>query len=173
MLVGLVSDTHDYKAAILAASALLKERGVGLILHAGDIVSPFTAEWFASSGARFFGVFGNNDGERSFLQKQFSAMGEIRGEIAETDVAGRKVVLYHGTNALVLDSLAQCQLYDAVVTGHTHISMVERRGRTLVVNPGEGSGYLYGRCTLGIMDTDTMEAEIVDFTDRLAAFWKP
>lgn len=37
-----------------------------------------------------------------------------------------------------------------------------REGETLVVNPGEAGGWVTGRSTVGVLDIECMEVEIVD-----------
>jgi predicted phosphodiesterase len=49
-----------------------------------------------------------------------------------------------------------------VVHGHDHKAKVERRGSTLIVNPGEVCGYVSGRSSFGVLDTDRLEADIHD-----------
>ena len=49
-----------------------------------------------------------------------------------------------------------------VVHGHTHRAGVRREGKTLVVNPGEVCGYLYGRPTVAVLDTDKLEVKFVE-----------
>ncbi|KKM79784.1 hypothetical protein LCGC14_1346400, partial [marine sediment metagenome] len=44
-----------------------------MLIHCGDYVAPFVKRWFDklddSIKKNFYGVFGNNDGERLFLKK--------------------------------------------------------------------------------------------------------
>jgi predicted phosphodiesterase len=47
--------------------------------------------------------------------------------------------------------------------GHSHAPLIEKRGRTLVVNPGECCGYLSGKRSIAFVDTATMNAEITEF----------
>jgi len=77
---------------------------------------------------------------------------EVAGEAAELEVAGRRVAVYHGTSPILLRALVESGLYDVVVYGHTHQAVVERRGGTLVVNPGELCGCLTGRSTYAVVD---------------------
>ncbi|MEM2869332.1 MAG: metallophosphoesterase [Thermoplasmata archaeon] len=163
MLIGLISDTHDSLPAVEAAALVMRKRGVGLVLHAGDIVAPFVAPALAKAGVRVVAVYGNNDGERAGLKKRFKEIGELAGDLAEVDPEGRRVAVYHGTERALADALTGCGRYDLVVLGHTHEPRIERRGRTLVVNPGEACGYLTGKRTLALVDTGSMEAELVDF----------
>jgi putative phosphoesterase len=48
-----------------------------------------------------------------------------------------------------------------VVHGHTHETRVCREGNTLVINPGEVCGYLSGRPTIALLDTDAMDVRVV------------
>jgi len=41
--VGIMSDSHDNMPAIRAGVEFFNERKVDLVIHAGDLVSPFTA----------------------------------------------------------------------------------------------------------------------------------
>ena len=45
---------------------------------------------------------------------------------------------------------------------HT-IKGIERKGKTLAINPGELCGYLTGKSTIAILDTVKNQAEIVEF----------
>ena len=62
----------------------------------------------------------------------------------------------------MLDALAKSGVYDIIVYGHTHRSEISRRGDTLVINPGEGCGWITGIATAALLDTETMEAELVE-----------
>jgi hypothetical protein len=157
MLVGVLSDSHDNVSAIRRVGEELRRRGVSLVLHAGDWVSPFSARFLREAvgeGVRIVGVFGNNEGERPYFL-------EIAGEAAELEVAGRRVALYHGTSPVLLKALVESGLYDVVVYGHTHQAVIERRGRTLVVNPGELCGCLTGRSSYALLDLGRLEAEVL------------
>jgi putative phosphoesterase len=165
MRVGVVSDSHDNVSAIRRAGEELRRRGVGLVFHAGDWVSPFSARILREAlgeGVRIVGVWGNNEGERPYFLEVARKFGvEVAGEAAELEVAGRRVALYHGTSPVLLRALVESGLYDVVVYGHTHQAVVERRGGTLVVNPGELCGCLTGRSTYAVVDLDRLEVDLL------------
>jgi len=48
------------------------------------------------------------------------------------------------------------------VHGHDHVAKIAKVGGTLIVNPGEVGGWLTGRSSFGLLDTETLEAEIID-----------
>jgi len=161
MIIGIISDTHDRLPFIDRAIKKLNEEKAELVLHAGDYCAPFAAFRFKPLKARMIGVFGNNDAERDLLRRNFSELGvEIRGRFAEIDVDGLKIVLLHGEETELLNSLLNIGAYDVVVYGHTHKSEIKRKNGVLAINPGEVCGYLSGRATIGLLDTSTMDATI-------------
>lgn len=158
MLIGILSDTHDHLPLLRKALGMMKERGVELVLHAGDFVSPFTAEPFRETGLRVIGVFGNNDGDKLYLRERFREVGEIFFPPHEFELGGRRVVLLHEPRAL--QALVESGKYDLLVYGHTHRPEV-RQGQTLVVNPGEAGGWLTGQPTAALVDLASLRAEII------------
>jgi len=164
MLVGLMADTHDNLPMVDRAVRRLNEKNVGLVLHAGDYVAGFVVPRFKELNAKLIGVFGNNDGDHEFLRKRFSENTrlELRGNFAEITAGGLKIALLHGGDVELLEALINQESFDVVVHGHTHIHEIRRRGKTLVVNPGEVCGYLTGKSTLALLDTVKREAKIVE-----------
>jgi hypothetical protein len=162
MKVGIISDTHDNLPLVDKAIERLNREKVGLVLHAGDYVSPFTVVRFKKLRAKLIGVFGNNDGDHEFLKKRFADVegAEIRGGFAEVNVEGLKIALLHGDGEL-LQSLVSAECYDVVVHGHSHEAKVYKKGKTTIVNPGEVCGYLSGKPTIALLDTKSREANIV------------
>lgn len=158
-LVGLIADTHDNRATSARTIRVFNERGVGLVLHAGDFVAPFNAREFSGLKCRFVGVFGNNDGERPGLKQAFAHIGEVVEGPYEVEHAGRRFALMHASR--LLEAAEDSGRYDVIVYGHTHEVEV-RRGKTLVVNPGECGGWLNDRATVAVLDLETMEVEVVE-----------
>lgn len=164
MLIGLMADTHDNLPMIDRAVRKLNEENVELVLHAGDYVAGFVIPRFKKLKAKLIGVFGNNDGDHELLRKRFSENKrlELRGNFAEIAADGLKIALLHGGDAELLKALINPESFDVVVHGHTHIHEIRRKGKTLVVNPGEVCGYLTGRSTLALLDTVKREAKIIE-----------
>jgi len=142
----------------------LNEENVGLVLHAGDYVAPFVIRKFKNLKARLIGVFGNNDGDHELLKKRFSENKglEIRGNFGEITIDGLRVALLHGHEEELLNALVETESFDVVVHGHAHKAEVYRKGKTLVVNPGEVCGYLSGKSTIALFDTVKREVKIVE-----------
>lgn len=166
MLIGLISDTHDNLPMVTKAVKRLNEENVELVLHAGDYVASFVIPRFKELKARLIGVFGNNDGDHELLKKRFSENEslEIRGNFADITVDGVRIALLHGSDIELLKALVEAECFDVVVHGHVHNAQAYRRGRTLVVNPGEVCGYLTGKSTIAVLDTVKREARIIDLS---------
>jgi hypothetical protein len=113
---------------------------------------------------KLIGVFGNNDGDHELLRKRFAetANCEVRGRFALVDANGFKIALLHGDETELLNALIDCGGFDAVAHGHVHAVGVQKKGKTLDINPGEVCGYLTGKTTMALLDTTKGEAKIID-----------
>jgi hypothetical protein len=158
MLIGIMSDTHDNMPVIRKAVELFTERKVEHVIHAGDFTSPFTFRALKHLPCDFTGIYGNNDGERVLLQKLSKQRIFTQPYILE--LAGRKIVIMHEHQ--VVDALADSGHFDLVIYGHTHEPDIRKRGSALIVNPGEVSGWLYGRSTVAIADLAALSAGLIE-----------
>jgi len=135
MKVGIITDTHDRQGVVVKAAEIFGEEKVDYILHAGDIVSPETAERLAAAGAKFIAVFGNCDRDKDLLVKCVTDLGgEIAGRVFRGRIGDRRIFMTHKPGAL--GEVSRSDNFDLVVYGHTHKQLVRRVGETLVVNPG-------------------------------------
>ena len=161
-LLGIISDTHDNVYMIDEAVKRLNELEVGLVLHAGDYISPFTVQRFKPLKAKLFGVYGNNCAERALLKKLFSDIGvDISGFFAEIVVDDLKIALLHGHDEELLRSLTESEAFDLVVFGHTHRIGIVKKGKTTLINPGEVCGYLSGKSTIVVYDLKKHDVKTV------------
>ena len=158
MKIGIMADSHENMPMIAKAVALFNRERAGLVLHAGDIISPITAKEFKRLKMKMVAVFGNNDGEKLFLKEKFAPFAEIHERAWEGEAGGRRVLMIHAPDALA--ALEASGVYDVIVYGHTHEAVARKGKRTLVVNPGECCGWITGRSTVAILDTDEMSVEI-------------
>ena len=158
MLIGIISDTHDNMDQIRKAVDLFNSRGVGHVIHAGDFGAPFTFRIFKELACPFTGIFGNNDGEKLLLKKL--SQDRVFNQPHIFEIEGTKIVVIHEHH--IVDSLAASGHYDIVVYGHTHEPDIRQVGKTLVVNPGEAGGWLYGKSTVAVIDLGERRAEIID-----------
>jgi uncharacterized protein len=158
MRLGLLSDTHDRLPAIDALTRELMRRGVGLILHAGDYCAPFALRPFVEHNLAMAGVFGRNDGDHEGLRAAASSGFGI--ELFESphsmEVSGQRILVVHDIGDVRQGSIDN---HDIVIHGFTHREEMKTRGSTLIVNPGEGCGWLYGSPSAAVLDSDTKKVE--------------
>ncbi|HEY5999711.1 MAG TPA: metallophosphoesterase [bacterium] len=158
MRIGILSDSHDDMEAIARAVALFNAEGAVQVLHAGDIVSPFTHEAFGELRAPLGGVFGNNDGDRVLLSERFKGALHVQPHFVTLN--GLRGVIVH--EPALVRALARSGEFDLVIYGHTHVPDVHAEGGCLVVNPGKAARLHKGRSTVALLETETREARIVE-----------
>jgi hypothetical protein len=154
MKLGVFSDSHDHLPNIQKVIEIYLSEKVDKIVHCGDLVAPFIRRSLTGlEGKKIetIGVYGNNDGERTNLNRILAPLMEIKGNFHEMGWSGQKIAVYHGSDPHLLNAIIKSE-YDLVLTGHTHTVRVEMVGKTLVVNPGETCGYLTGKTTCAIID---------------------
>ncbi len=157
MKIGLISDTHDNVPLVKKAVDVFNEQGVGLVFHAGDYVAPFSLKPLFGLRCDFKGVFGNNDGDRLLLQEV--SKGRISRDYIVEEVDGKKILVGHRFDTL--DALISSQQFSLIVHGHSHSAELRRVGSTLVINPGECGGWLYGMPSIAIVDMGRHEGTII------------
>lgn len=158
MLIGIIADTHDNQPMTKKAIELFNDRKADYMIHAGDFTSPFTVKLFKELKCEYVGIFGNNDGDKLLLEERSG--GNIKNTPLMLTLKEKKIVVIHEHH--IVDALAHSGHFDLVIYGHTHEPLIKRVRNTLVINPGEVSGWLYGRSTAAMLDLDKMEAEIVE-----------
>ncbi|MGQ9630730.1 MAG: metallophosphoesterase [bacterium] len=159
--LGIISDTHDNLNAIRKAVDAFRERGVGAVIHGGDFVAPFAIVPFKGVPFKIHAVFGNNDGEKLGLIKKFAEIGgEVHSGMHKFEMGGRAILAMHDPQEV--EALASSGRYDIVIYGHTHEPEIKKVQDTLVINPGDGSGWVKGKSTVAVVDLESMEAEIID-----------
>ncbi|MHA1436918.1 MAG: metallophosphoesterase [Promethearchaeota archaeon] len=167
MRLAVISDTHDHKENILKAVSIMNEKKVDALIHCGDFIAPFVKKWFDGLNnnikKNFYGVFGNNDGERIFLQKNLGQICNLVGMELNREFDGKRIYAAHMPIQSTINALAKSGEFDVILYGHTHnITNEKYDNGVLVVNPGEACGYLTGKSTFAIIDTEKMEADIIN-----------
>ncbi len=168
VLVGVMSDTHDRLDTTRTAVRFARNEGIEILIHLGDIVSPFTLKLIAEElrGTRIVAIYGNNCGEKLGLKRVAERYGvELYEPPYTLELGDRRLLLLHGwgskenTRAIV-NALAVSNHWDAILYGHTHEVDLRRADGTLILNPGAASGYLAEYPTMAFLDTDEMRARI-------------
>ena len=158
MKIAVMSDSHDHLENVDRVVALAGEQGAEILLHCGDICSPFVMDRLAPFKGQVHVVFGNNDGDHLTI-----------GRIAERF---SNITIHHHTGIIETDKglvafthypehgkgLAATGNYAAVFSGHTHVRMSEIMNDTPHINPGETMGLL-GDTGFVIFDLESGESE--------------
>jgi uncharacterized protein len=118
--IGLISDTHG----LLRPEAVAFLEGCDRIVHGGDIGNAAILEELARV-APLVAVRGNNDGG-------LWARALRDSEILQVE----EVVIYALHDLAQLDIEPKAAGVHVVVSGHSHMPMVQERGGVLYVNPG-------------------------------------
>jgi len=113
--IGLISDTHG----LLRPEAIVELEGCDVILHAGDVGGSLIIDTLTQF-APTFAVGGNCDVEETFPDYFIGEYG------------GKKLLMFHGH--LPIDE-NEFKL-DIVITGHSHIPLIEQDKSILRINPG-------------------------------------
>lgn len=153
MVVGVISDTHG----LVRPEAVEALQGVALILHAGDVGDRRVLEALEAV-APVRAVRGNMD---------LGALGASLPETAVVEVGGYHLYLLHDLERLALDPAAAG--FAAVITGHTHRPLVERRGGVLYLNPGSAGprrGALPVSLALLEVEPSGLRARLVSLKER-------
>jgi putative phosphoesterase len=118
--LGVIADTHG----LLRPEAVAKLEGCDLIIHAGDVGSPEILATLKAL-APTYAVRGNVDNAPWCYRMPLSQVIEVE-EV--------QLYVYHGHQPLDLDPVSAG--FKAVISGHTHQPLLERRREVLYLNPG-------------------------------------
>ena len=164
MRVGLIADTHDRVPAVAELVKRMAAGGVRFMLHAGDYCSPFSLKPFHDVQIPTAGVFGRNDGDPEGLEAAAERGGvgiELYQSPHSFEIEGRRVLLVHDLSDVAGRSI---EAHEFVIHGCSHREEMRTRGDSLIINPGEGCGWLYGAPTAAILDFETKQVEIIKLT---------
>ena len=159
VVLGVVSDTHGHTEYTRPAVRMLESLEVDLVIHCGDIggtqIVPLLAAW----PTHF--VFGNVDFPEQPLRAAIrQARQTCHERFGAIEIAGRRVAFLHGDDFALLERTIAGQEYDLVCHGHTHVPRNERRGRTLVLNPG--AIYRANPHSIAIVELPEVKATVVN-----------
>jgi hypothetical protein len=169
MRLGLFADVHDHLDHLRLAVDLFNVAGCETVLFAGDLVSTFAVPPLRKLRCPFVGCYGDNEGNKPGLQAGISIVGTLaEAPVRWTSPDRVRFVLVHMERQL--RELPPLEPYDVAVCGHTHKPSIRRdeSGR-LLLNPGEVSGWTFGRPSVMLFDTRSRKARIVPLLEAPGA----
>ena len=186
MIVGVVSDIHCNADGL--QSALDAMGDVDHLICLGDSIyeSQFSNEVVALLRSReadvicgnheevFFSASGVRARERPWIDTDHMKWLGNRPARMQLDIGGRRILVVHSTpwtpgGDYVFPHSPQIKRFgevdaDYVLYGHTHMQMVKRIGRPLVVNPGSAGERRGGNSlSCSVLDLPSGEARIVEY----------
>ncbi len=162
MKIAILSDTHDHILNLRSAITYCNSYGVQVIIHCGDLISPFMLDELAKFGGPVHLIYGNNAGDQHLISQwcgtKFPSITH-HGVLGAIEAGGRKIAFTHYPE--MARGLASQGIFNVVCCGHNHAYRVEKHGETLMVNPGELLGK-DGQPSFVILETSMLEEERVD-----------
>jgi len=156
--IGILSDSHGRNEMTRAAVALLRQRGVDVLLHLGDLGSEAVIDELVGFNARI--VFGNCDWDEQSLARYAEIMGiQVDHPLGILEVAGKRIAFTHGHLPQLMRQ-AMGDGVDYLLHGHTHEVRDERVEQTRIINPG--ALFRAARYTAAILDPVHDTVEIVE-----------
>ncbi|NOX24618.1 MAG: YfcE family phosphodiesterase [Deltaproteobacteria bacterium] len=167
MRVAIISDSHDQVMNLRAAVTYCNAYGVSIVIHCGDLISPFMLKELAEFGGAVHLVYGNNVGDQHLISQacgtKFPAITQ-HGVLGAVEAGGLTFAFTHYPE--MARGIASQGRFDVVCCGHNHRYGVERVGAAILINPGEmlGAEDQPGFC---ILETASRKVERVEVGTRM------
>ena len=92
------------------------------------------------------------------MEKALHPFGEIKVAPFIFSHGQKKILITHVPFSI--KKYADSGQYGAIIFGHTHKPEIQKRSRSLLINPGETGGWVSGKSTVALLDTEGWEVEI-------------
>lgn len=150
-----IADIHENFHNLSLAIQYAADNGINNGLVLGDLINPGIMHHLGKSKINFKIVFGNNDGDIYNLTKIAHEYQSIAlfGEYTFEAIDGNNIFLIH--DDFLGQLAAKSQEFDFVFCGHNHKAEKKVLGRSILINPGELSGHMYGKSTFGVWDSES------------------
>jgi putative phosphoesterase len=159
MRLGVISDTHGHAELTRPAVRMFESLEIDAVLHCGDIGSMGVVELFAAWPAHF--VFGNCDENTAAFAAAIKKAGQTcHGLFGDLEFDGVRVALLHSHERQRFRQAIDGGEYRLVCYGHTHVAATDRRGDTLVLNPG--AIYRASPHSIAVVELPAVEATIIE-----------
>jgi len=171
MRIGVFADAHDHVDNVRRAVVEFNQIGCDLILFAGDLVSPQVVPPLRKLHAPLVACFGDNDGNLRGIEGGMRICGTIGhppfGLVARD---GTRIILTH----ILEHARGLIDNANLVVFAHTHRPSIAKDAHDrLFVNPGETGGWAFRKPTIAIVETDPLQARLIDLPEMPPAVFIP
>jgi hypothetical protein len=133
-----------------------------MLIHCGDLISPFMLDEVAGFNGVAHLVYGNNAGDQHLISQscgtRFPAITH-HGVLGAVEAGGLRIAFTHYPE--LARGLSAKGGFDVVCCGHNHRYLVEDSGHSLLINPGELLGK-DAQPTFSVLDCRTKVVERVE-----------
>jgi len=138
MRIAVLSDSHDHIPNLRRAVILANQERADLMIHCGDLISPFMLPYLHAFNGPVHLIYGNNAGDQHLIAARCgTTFDNLRhhGCHGSVSVDSCRIAFVHYPE--LARELALSGNYELVCCGHDHIYHVERLGKCLLLNPGD------------------------------------
>ena len=138
MLIAILSDSHDHIPNLHRAVQRANREGAEILIHCGDLISPFMLSRLHAFDGQVHLIYGNNAGDQHLISSRCETrFGNIthHGLQGDIEAVGLKICFIHYPHTG--RALAMTGEYDVVCCGHNHEQGAETIGHCLLINPGD------------------------------------
>ncbi|SRR6056297_4180583 len=161
MRIAVITDTHENVDTIKWAVRTVNNSDIDFLIHLGDIISPIMYNYFKNLECEFLFLYGNNDGEKSWLKEKFGTIYDSPYILKKFD---KKFYLTHKDQNW--EDIITKERPDFIFYGHTHEFNLEKRKNTIIFNPGEACGLLENLHNFAIVDLKENKIELMKKYDE-------
>jgi hypothetical protein len=163
MKIAVLSDLHDNYADWQLIHKILENEKIKTLIFCGDLAAPsMLKKMIGEYNGHIYLVYGNvadRTTEKQFADESIKVT--HFGDLAEFELAGKKIALTHFPNEA--RQLASAGRFDLVCYGHTHLKNFEKIKNTFLLNPGTAGG-MFQYPSFAIFDLATMKNEFREIT---------
>lgn len=138
MLIAILSDSHDQILHLQRAVQHANKQGAEILIHCGDLISPFMLPYLGKFKGQIHLIYGNNVGDQHLISSRCEKeMDNIRhhGIFGAISVDELQIAFHHYPELAY--GVAETGKYDIVCCGHNHICDVKEINNCLLLNPGD------------------------------------
>ena len=138
MRIAILSDSHDQIPNLKRAVLLANSENAELLLHCGDLISPFMLPCLDRFNGPVHLIYGNNPGDQHLIAARCGTLFpriHHHGTHGSFQVGTLRIALCHYPEQA--RDLAASGSFTLVCCGHDHIWAVEEVGDCLLINPGD------------------------------------
>lgn len=167
MRIAVCSDSHDHIPHLRRAIKYANQEGAELLIHCGDLISPFMLPYLEDFNGQVHLIYGNNGGDQHLIASRCNQSGgkiEHHGSHANLIAGPLHIAIEHYPRWA--KALAYSGNFDLVCYGHTHVFHAEHVYNCLLLNPGE----LLGKDavpTLALVDTVDLSVRRLEVGEKM------